>query len=167
MSTAEQTVSADGAGGVVVAPNGTLEAAKKQRRKASRNKPKKPKYATPVDEQGKAVAYPVGTSITPGFNVESHAMLKETDFTDSLDYAKWRVWYFGEKQQIAEREVQNLLALGKTPEERKAAKDDAKLLKVVERELAKAASIGTGTKKSAMDERLQALFAKYMAGQSG
>lgn len=152
-------VGGNAAGGTVVAPTSVTGKPKKKRNKAT-----KPKFALPLNAEGKSVAYPSGT--TPesivGFNVDANPMLKELDFADPLDYAQWRVWYFSERMKSAQREVENINSLGKTFEERKSARDEAKLLKFVESALGKIGGASPGAKKDAMQSRIEEMFAKFL-----
>lgn len=92
---------------------------------------------------------------TPGFDVSKHKKLTSLAFNDVLDYAKWEVWYLREKLALAEKEVEKLQAMGSTPEERAAAKQQEALFGKLE-----AAMLGNPEVAKRMQDRLAALFAQ-------
>lgn len=122
---------------------------KDRKKSTGRNKPKKPQFA---------ISGKLTSAVTAGFDVEKHAKLKETDFTDPLDFAKWEIWYFDQKKDAAQKRHDNLAALGSTPEERKAAKDNAKLLNGLD-DLVKSCE-NNPELKAKLTERFGDLFAK-------
>lgn len=119
-----------------------------------RNKPKKPTYAVP---QGK-----LRSAETPDFNVKLHAKLKQSDFNDPLDYAKWSVWYFEQLLTSAKNEVSNIEKLGSNADERRANADLNRQVTAMEN-LAKKMENNPNL-KSILQERLGKLFANVSNG---
>ena len=37
---------------------------------------------------------------TPGFDIKKHCKLRQSDFADPLDYAKWNYWYIETKYRL-------------------------------------------------------------------
>lgn len=128
---------------------------KKKRKGGNRNKPKKPVWAKPSEK--------LTSHETPGFDVTSHARLKSVDFADPLDYAKWDVWYYEQRLHAAKRAVETMLSLGSTPEERKAAASEARIMQAYEALVARRKAQGGG-KAAALAERLGKLFDELSNG---
>lgn len=144
-------------GGNIIIDEGTKRPIlAKKKATGKRNKPKKPVYAVPA---GKLRSHE-----TPGYDINSHARLKQADFADPLDFSKWDVWYYERRLADAKSAVLNMEALGSTPEERKERQDDARVIQAVERLTAKIKASPAGATKTALQERLGQLFASAMEG---
>lgn len=135
---------------------GTADDGKGKRKGGKRNKPTKPVYPVP---EGK-----LDTHETPGFLIESHAMLKPSDFNDPLNHSKWKLWYYQEKVKAAEKDVLTMESLGNTPEERKANQEMARMLKAVQNMAAKVKGGGNKQAMAALLESLGTTFADLRNG---
>lgn len=135
-------------GKVIILADGKPETVKKKQGK--RNKAKKPTYTVP---EGRLRSHE-----TPGFNYETMAKLKPTDFADPLDHAMWEKGYYEQKVTMANKDIERIRSLGATPEERNEAKEELRMLKAMENLLAKKS--GNAAAKSRLVERLGALFAE-------
>lgn len=122
---------------------------------ASDKKKRKPKATKPIFP-GPADKF--GSHETPGFDVTVHAKLKPSDFKDVLDFLRWEVWYFTERASVAQREVDTTLSMGSTPEERKEASEELRLLKALEKLAAKRKASGNTAAVSRLSDRLGDLF---------
>lgn len=127
-----------------------------KKKTGSRNKPKKPQFAVP---DGK-----FQSAETKGFDIAVHARLKESDFSDPLHFAEWDVWYYTRKLEQANKNVEELKSLGVTADERRANKDNARILKAAANMLAKVRASGNASAKSALAERLGQLYAEASQG---
>lgn len=121
-------------------------------KKTRKPKEKKPTFGVPGDK--------FGASETPGFDVTIHAKLKPTDFKDPLDFLRWEVWYYTERAAASQREVDTMLSLGSTPEERKEASEELRLLKALEKLAAKRKASGNSAAVSRLSDKLGDLFQK-------
>lgn len=120
-----------------------------KKKSKGRKKGKKPTFLVPDGGFGSV------EPATQGFDVNKHAKLKPSDFPDPLHWAQWEQWYFEQRVAQCKADVERLLELGSTVEERKAAQEENRAMKAIEELLAK-----KGGKSSKMLERLGKLFAE-------
>lgn len=121
-------------------------------KKTRKPKEKKPTFGVPSEK--------FSSHSTPGFDVSVHAKLKPADFRDPLDFLRWEVWYYTERANAAQREVDTMLSMGSTPEERKEASEELRLLKALEKLAAKRKASGNSAAVSRLSDKLGDLFQK-------
>lgn len=129
----------------------TSAATETKSKKGKRNKPKKPVFAVPKG------GFKLATDVV-GYDVGVFAKLKPSDFSDPLEYSRWEVWYYQQKAAVAQKEVDTMLSMGSTPEERKEASAELRLLKALAALAAKRKSGGNTSALSRLSEQVGSLF---------
>lgn len=130
--------------------------------RSKKNKPKKPVYGMPRDAQGNEVKIPTADS-AKDFKLGMQK-LKESDFSDILEYHIWCVWYCEQLLQRAKDQEGRISALGNTPAEREAARSVQRAQNQVEKFLSDIASMPAGPKKNALQQAMEDMFSKMMTG---
>ena len=98
------------------------------------------------------------------FKYGVHNKLKLTDFADVLDYHQFNVWFNKMNLADAEADLKLTRSMGDTAEERNAAVEDMKLMKLLQRRAAERKSSGNSKSVSKLLEAMESTMASMVTG---